>query len=534
MAGTKISAYAKCFLEGAQKDIFRRMLLRVHAGYHDLVFFDDEDLAESFWQFAAKTAESFGVFGIKFLCHATSVNDKAEEEVYSFLFDLVQVLGHYETDRRHGDLIHQKEVIEEWKEKAGITQEQSKSEGIVRPILELKDELRGREEFFESHIAVAVYITHILEQEGEIESASKLRNALVDVQQILANDSSQNDESSSMPRIIKNLLIGSGLIAGTAMVSTGLAVGVAAVGAGRIAIDLFGKDKDNEKDDKGNSLLLEERLKKIDEMIGLEEIKNEIHSLVNTLRIRALRKSQGLPIVDISNHMVFYGNPGTGKTTVARELGKIYRDMGLLSKGHFLEVGRSDLVGQHVGKTALKTKEVLDNALGGILFIDEAYTLASGFSEDFGHESIDTILTFMENNRENIVIIAAGYQELMKDFIRSNPGLQSRFGKYLRFEDFSADELFDIFILNTIESNYILDNTAQEHLRDITRSMVHVKSETFGNGRVIRNLFENSLANQANRLSKIESPSIHDLKEITAVDISLDYALRLATGEALE
>jgi len=268
-------------------------------------------------------------------------------------------------------------------------------------------------------------------------------------------------------------------------------------------------------------------------MIGLEAIKNEIHSLVNALSIRALRKSEGLPIVDISNHMVFYGNPGTGKTTLARELGEIYRDIGLLSKGHFLEVSRSDLVGQYVGHTARKTTQVLDAALGGILFIDEAYTLVSSSSEDFGQEAIDTILTFMENNRENIVIIAAGYEDLMKDFIRSNPGLQSRFGKYFRFEDYSADELFDIFILNARESCYILGNTAQEHLRNTTSSMVYAKSDTFGNGRVIRNLFEDSLANQANRLSKIESPSIHDLKEITAEDISLDHALRLATGEVL-
>jgi len=405
---------------------------------------------------------------------------------------------------------------------------------IVLSISELEKSTRPTRKFFESHIAVAAYITHILEQEGEIESASKLRNALVAAhEQMSANESSQNDGSSSMPRIIKNLLIGSGIIAGSAMVSTGLAVGLSAVGAGRIAIDLFGRNEDNEKGDMGNSLSLKERLKMIDEMIGLEAIKNEIHSLVNALSIRALRKSEGLPIVDISNHMVFYGNPGTGKTTLARELGEIYRDIGLLSKGHFLEVSRSDLVGQYVGHTARKTTQVLDAALGGILFIDEAYTLVSSSSEDFGQEAIDTILTFMENNRENIVIIAAGYEDLMKDFIRSNPGLQSRFGKYFRFEDYSADELFDIFILNARESCYILGNTAQEHLRNTTSSMVYAKSDTFGNGRVIRNLFEDSLANQANRLSKIESPSIHELKEITADDISLDHALRLATGEVL-
>lgn len=265
---------------------------------------------------------------------------------------------------------------------------------------------------------------------------------------------------------------------------------------------------------------VEEIINEIESLIGLENIKAEVKSLVNSLQVQQMRKSQGLPNPEISNHMIFYGNPGTGKTTIARQLGQLYRQLGILSKGHFIETDRSGLVGGYLGQTALKTTEVLTSALGGILFIDEAYTLSSTHGEDqYGQEAIDTILKYMEDHRDDLIVIAAGYEDLMGEFLRSNPGMKSRFNKYFHFSDYSEDELLEIFLQISSNSSYFLDGKAKEHLRGIITEIIRSKPENFGNGRTMRNLFERSLANQANRIVALSTSDRIDLQRIAAEDI---------------
>jgi len=265
---------------------------------------------------------------------------------------------------------------------------------------------------------------------------------------------------------------------------------------------------------------VEQILSKIDQMIGLQNIKYEVRSLINILRVQKLRRDAGLPNPEISNHMVFYGNPGTGKTTIARKLGELYALLGVLSKGHFVETDRSGLVGGFLGQTAIKTTEVLDRALGGILFIDEAYSLSSSEGTDqYGQEAVDTLLKYMEDHRDDLVIILAGYQEPMARLMASNPGLKSRFNKYFSFDDYSSDELQQIFLSIMHSAKYHLDEQGKEHLLNITNELVRLKADNFGNGRTMRNLFERSISNQANRIMRNNTSSQSDLGLICKEDI---------------
>jgi len=265
---------------------------------------------------------------------------------------------------------------------------------------------------------------------------------------------------------------------------------------------------------------IDEVLQDIEGLVGLANVKHEVSSLINSLQVQTLRKNAGLSNAEISNHMVFYGNPGTGKTTIARKLGELYYLLGFLTKGHFVETDRSGLIGGYLGQTAIKTNEVLDSALGGILFIDEAYSLYQDDQNDpYGRESIDTILKYMEDNRENIVIIVAGYEDPMGRFLQSNPGLKSRFNKFLCFEDYNSDELAQIFNLMARDSTYSLDDDAQAHLALITKEIVKLKQENFANGRTIRNLFEKSITNQANRIVRQQSSDRSELTRLSREDI---------------
>jgi len=261
-------------------------------------------------------------------------------------------------------------------------------------------------------------------------------------------------------------------------------------------------------------------LQEINDLIGLENIKQEVRSLVNSLKVNQMRQSAGLPNVSVSRHMVFYGNPGTGKTTIARQLGELFCHLGILTKGHFVECDRSSLVGGYLGQTAIKTTQVLEGALGGILFIDEAYTLSqSERGDQYGQEAIDTLLKFMEDHRDEIVIIVAGYEDLMEKFLDSNPGLKSRFNKYFHFQDYSEVELTQIFLSIALESNYVLDKEAQDHFQQIAGEMLRIKTANFGNGRTVRNLFERSIANQANRIIHKNVTDKDDLAMLTKDDI---------------
>lgn len=264
----------------------------------------------------------------------------------------------------------------------------------------------------------------------------------------------------------------------------------------------------------------EELIKQINSLIGLGAVKNEVNSLINLIKVKKIREERGFETADISKHLVFLGNPGTGKTTVARLLSKIYEKIGVLKKGHLVEVDRAELVAGYVGQTAIKTKEKIEEAMGGILFIDEAYTLAKG-GNDFGQEAIDTILKEMEDNRDRFVVIVAGYPEPMKKFLESNPGLKSRFNKNIFFEDYSEDELFEIFYSSCNRYGMRLTEEAKNTLKNYLHRLCQNKPENFANGREMRNIFEQTYTNQANRIAEIEDVSDEELNEIVVDDLYL-------------
>ena len=250
---------------------------------------------------------------------------------------------------------------------------------------------------------------------------------------------------------------------------------------------------------------IEDLKKELDGYIGLETVKGEVNSLINWIEICKLRKENGLPTPELSLHMVFSGNPGTGKTMIARLMSRIYKSLGILSKGQLVEVDRSGLVAGYVGQTAIKTQEAVEKAKGGVLFIDEAYTLTSRGANDFGQEAVDTILKAMEDNRDDLVVIVAGYIELMEEFIHSNPGLESRFNRFIDFPDYTLREMTDIFLMRCGQSGYTLSDDAKEPLENILREKSRdVKG--FGNARGVRNLFEKAIAAQADRLSQSKEP----------------------------
>ena len=256
----------------------------------------------------------------------------------------------------------------------------------------------------------------------------------------------------------------------------------------------------------------------LNELIGLSGIKREVNNLINMVTVHNLRRQNGLKTVDMSLHMVFSGNPGTGKTMIARLMARIYRSLGVLSKGHLVEVDRSGLVAGYVGQTAAKTTAIIDKAMGGVLFIDEAYTLNSKGENDFGQEAIDTLLKAMEDRREDLVVIVAGYDGLMDAFIHSNPGLESRFNRYLHFDDYSVDEMMSILDLQLKKGQYQLDDAARSAVREYIE-VSNTGSIAFGNARGVRNIFERLLVAQANRLSSAEAPTREQLMTISEADV---------------
>ena len=253
--------------------------------------------------------------------------------------------------------------------------------------------------------------------------------------------------------------------------------------------------------------------------IGLEQVKDEVSDLINLVTVSNLRKQHDLPVEDMSLHLVFTGNPGTGKTMMARMMARIYKSLGMLSKGHLVEVDRSGLVAGFVGQTAIKTGEVIQKALGGVLFIDEAYALNSESENDFGQEAIDTLLIAMEDHRDDLVVIVAGYVDLMKEFIESNPGLESRFNRYLLFEDYTPDQMIEIFEMRCKKGCYILDERAKDALKAYFLMKSLEDPIGFGNARGVRNTFEKVLVSQANRLATMEKLEKEDLMHLTEADV---------------
>ena len=262
---------------------------------------------------------------------------------------------------------------------------------------------------------------------------------------------------------------------------------------------------------------MKDLLAELDGYIGLQTVKEEVHNLINMASVYKLRRQHDLPTTDMSLHLVFTGNPGTGKTMMARMMARIYRSLDILSRGQLVEVDRSGLVAGYVGQTAIKTQKVIEKAMGGVLFIDEAYALNGRSENDFGQEAIDTILKAMEDHRDDLVVIVAGYTDLMDRFIHSNPGLESRFNRFLLFDDYTTDEMVDIFRMQCKKGCYQLTEEARPLIRDYIAE--ESADDSFGNARGVRNLFEHVLVAQNNRLATMEKITREDLMTITADDV---------------
>ncbi len=260
-------------------------------------------------------------------------------------------------------------------------------------------------------------------------------------------------------------------------------------------------------------------MEQLTQLTGLELVKNDVATLVNFIKIQKVRASKGMKAPSLSYHCVFIGNPGTGKTTVARILACIYKELGILEKGHLVETDRSGLVAEYVGQTAVKTNKIIDSAIGGVLFIDEAYSLVTNSSNDYGKEAIATLLKRMEDDRERLVVILAGYTQEMKEFIDSNPGLQSRFNRYIEFKDYSEEELLQIYLGNLKKYEYVITDGAIEKIKRVINKAIINKDHNFGNARWVRNIFEKTLEIQANRLATDGNISNESLTTITEDDI---------------
>lgn len=270
---------------------------------------------------------------------------------------------------------------------------------------------------------------------------------------------------------------------------------------------------------------IEDLKKELDGYIGLTTVKEEVDQLINWIRVEQMRKEHNLPTSDLTLHMVFSGNPGTGKTMIARLMARIFHSLGILSKGQLVEVDRGDLVAGYVGQTAIKTKEVIQKAMGGVLFIDEAYALTNRGQNDYGGEAVDTLLKAMEDHRDDLVVIVAGYIEPMQKFLHSNPGLESRFNRFIDFPDYTLDEMLAIFDMRCESAGYTVDENARQALSEVIDRESKADVKGFGNARGVRNLFETAIARQADRLGETEGEITKEmLMLLTAEDITGEKA----------
>ena len=282
-----------------------------------------------------------------------------------------------------------------------------------------------------------------------------------------------------------------------------------------------GKPASDAKAEEAPKESLDDLMKELNGYIGLTTVKEQVDQLVHWIQISKLRKEHGLPESDLSLHMVFSGNPGTGKTMIARLMSRIFHTLGILSKGQLVEVDRGDLVAGYVGQTAIKTKEVINKAMGGVLFIDEAYALTNRGENDYGTEAVDTLLKAMEDHRDDLVVIVAGYIEPMQKFLHSNPGLESRFNRFIDFPDYTLDELMAMFDMRCESKGYTMDDETRCALRQVIDRESTKDVKGFGNGRGVRNLFETAIARQADRLGETQSEITREmLMALTVADVT--------------
>ena len=264
---------------------------------------------------------------------------------------------------------------------------------------------------------------------------------------------------------------------------------------------------------------LDELLSDLDKLIGLEWVKAKVNDLIAYQKVQLLREQQGLHSQKGTMHMAFTGNPGTGKTTVARIVGRVYKQIGLLSKGHFVEASRTDLIAGYQGQTALKVKKVIEQAKGGVLFIDEAYSITENdHTDSYGRECLTELTKALEDYREDLVVIVAGYTEPMKHFFASNPGLKSRFNTFIEFPDYSSNELYEMFQRLCAANDYLLSDEVSKLVADELETQVSMKNENFANGRLVRNIYDDLVMNHARRVAKMPNPNHDDLSIIKAAD----------------
>ncbi|MCA9759195.1 MAG: AAA family ATPase [Candidatus Eisenbacteria bacterium] len=260
-------------------------------------------------------------------------------------------------------------------------------------------------------------------------------------------------------------------------------------------------------------------LEEIDALVGMKEIKDQIHTLTNVVKVHEERRKRDLPVAKISLHSVFYGPPGTGKTTIARLLGRVFRALGILAKGHLLETDRAGLVAGYVGQTAIQVDKVVQDALDGVLFIDEAYTLSPEDGRDFGHEAIETLLKRMEDHRDRLIVIVAGYPDEMERFLESNPGLKSRFNRFFYFDHMPPKDLAAILEIFVKNASLELTRPAKSATKKVLTELYESRDRTFGNGRLVRNLFERMLERQANRIAGLPELTNETLSTLVKADV---------------